>query len=637
MTTIPPTIVALRQGWQDFRSAWKAATGFLLFITTLNWALLSPLIAWGLEAIVRSAGAVAITNADLTGFALSLPGIAFLFAVGTVQLALLRIRAGGLTLLAAEVAAGRRPRFWDVVGGNIHRLPAFFLLSLLQTAAVLATVAIFIGLLAGIYGGLLGGHDINYYLKEQPREWWIAVFLAGALGALFALGLLWLTARWLFAVPLLVLGNLRPLEALRITWRATRGDSIGLVQVFGLWWTGVAILSATLSALGWFLAKPLFNWAGYFPGRVLAVVAVVLMTAFTTGAAIGAVGLGVHQFMATRMSLQHLLRTRERAVPIIPLGAKRLAVALALAALLVILATSAVANWLELARRNIVESVKVTAHRGSSARAPENTLSAVREAITDGADFAEIDVQTTAEGEVVVFHDGDLMRMAGDSRRLKDLTLSQAKELDVGKKFNGEFVGEKIPTLAEVIRLSRGRIQLNIELKYNWPDPSLAGKVVELLRREAFLTNCVITSLDPAALTEVQRLAPELKVGQIVTASVGNVTRLPGQILSVNQHAATRRFIQQARTAGKEVHVWTLNQSGDMLLMIERGANNLITDHPDVAVRLLRERAELSDAEKLALSLRTLFGKEEAVTSRRQLSARTATAPGAPVVLPVSR
>ena len=616
MTTIPPTIVALRQGWQDFRSAWKAATGFLLFITALDWALLSPLIAWGLEAIVRSGGAVAITNADLIGFALSLPGVAFLFAVGTVQLALLRIRAGGLTLLAAEVAAGRRPRFWDVVGGNIHRLPAFFLLSLLQTAAVLATVAIFVALLAGIYGGLLGGHDINYYLKEQPREWWIAALLAGALSGLFAFGLLWLIARWLFAVPLLILGNLRPLEALRMTWRATRGDSIGLVQVFGLWWTGVAILSATLSALGWFLAKPLFDWAGYSPGRVLAVVAVVLVAAFPTGTAIGAVGLGVHQFMATRMSLAHLLQTRERSVPIIPLRARRLALVMVWAALLVILAISAVANWLELAHRNIVESVKVTAHRGSSARAPENTLSAVRQAITDGADFAEIDVQTTADGELVVLHDGDLMRIAGDSRRLRDLTLSQAKELDVGKKFDGKFVGEKIPTLAEVIRLARGRIQLNIELKYNWPDPTLAGKVVEVLRREAFLTNCIITSLDPAALAEVQRLVPELKIGQIVTASVGNVTRLPGQILSMNKRAATRQFIQRARTAGKEVHVWTLNKTDDMLVTIERGAQNLITDHPDVAVRLLRERAELSDAEKLALSLRTLFGKEEAAPGR---------------------
>jgi glycerophosphoryl diester phosphodiesterase len=616
MTTIPPTIVALRQGWQDFRSAWKAAASFLLYSAALDWALLSPLIAYGLEAIVRSGGAVAITNADLAGFALSLPGIAFLFAVGTVRLALLWIRTGGLTLLGAEVVAGRRPRFWDVVGGNIQRLPAFLLLSVLQTAAVLATVAIFVGLLAGIYEALLGRHDINYYLKEQPREWWIAGLLAGALGALFALGLLWLITRWLFAVPLLILGNLRPLEALRMTWRATQGDSIGLIQVFGLWWAGVAILAAALSALGWFLAKLLFDWAGYVPGRVLAVVAVVLVTAFTIGTTMEALGLGVHQFMATRMSLPHLLRTRERAVWIIPLGARRLVVALAAAALLVILSLSAVANWHELAHRNIMESVKVTAHRGSSARAPENTLSAVRQAITDGADFAEIDVQATADGELVVLHDRDLMRMAGDSRRLRDLTLSQVKELDVGKKFNAEFVGERIPTLAEVIRLCRGKIQLNIELKYNWPDPTLAGKVVELLRREAFLTDCVITSLDSAALAEVQRLAPELKVGQIVTASVGNVTRLPGQILSVNKRAATRRFIHQARTAGKEVHVWTLNKTGDMLLTIERGAQNLITDHPDVAVKLLRERAELSDAEKLALSLRTLFGKEETVPTK---------------------
>src|SRR6185503_17795708 len=120
-------------------------------ITALEWALLSPLITWALEAIVHSGGAVAITNADLTRFALSLPGIAFLFAIVTVQIVLVRIRAGGLTLLAAEVAAGRPARFWDVVGSNIHRMPAFLLLSLLQTAAVLAIGAIFVGLLVGIY------------------------------------------------------------------------------------------------------------------------------------------------------------------------------------------------------------------------------------------------------------------------------------------------------------------------------------------------------------------------------------------------------------------------------------------------------------------------------------------------------
>ena len=82
----------------------------------------------------------------------------------------------------------------------------------------------------------------------------------------------------------------------------------------------------------------------------------------------------------------------------------------------------------------------------------------------------------------------------------------------------------------------------------------------------------------------------------------------------MNRRTANRRFIQRARKAGKGVHVWTLNQAGDMLLMTERGAHNLITDYPDVAVRLLRERAELSDAEKLALRLRVLFGREDAAS-----------------------
>ena len=593
MTAIPTTVIVLRQGWQDFRFAWKAASFFLLFFALLDWALLSPLIAWGLEMIVRSAGAVAITNADLTGFVLSLPGIALLLAVGTINLALWRTQAGGLTLLAGEVTAGLRPHFLDLIGRYIRLMPRFLILSLLQAAVMLAIVAAFAGLFAEIYGGLLSGHDINYYLSEQPREWWIAILLAGGLGAVFAVGLLWLIARWLYAVPLLVLGNLRPLATLRMTWRATRGEALGLVRVLGVWWAGVAILSAAVSALGWFLARPLFDWAGYLPGRVLVIVAVVLVAAFTTGTAMGVLSVGIHQFIVTRISLPYLPRKPERASgPAIQSRATRPAMVLAWAALLVILAISAVVDWLELAHRNIVESVAVTAHRGSSARAPENTMSAVRQAIADGADFAEIDVQTTADGEIVLFHDGDLMRMAGDSRRLKDLTLAQVKEVDVGKKFSQKFTGERIPTLAEVIDLARGKIRLNIELKYNWPDPNLAGKVVDLVSREAFLTNCIITSLDAAALAEVQGLAPELTVGQIVTASVGNVTRLPGQILSVNKRAANRRFIQRARSAGKEVHVWTLNQASDMLVMIERGAHNLITDHPDVAIRLLHERQD---------------------------------------------
>lgn len=72
-----------------------------------------------------------------------------------------------------------------------------------------------------------------------------------------------------------------------------------------------------------------------------------------------------------------------------------------------LLALSGTTGWLELRDMAMVEPVTVTAHRGSSARAPENTLAAVQRAIADGAHVAEIDVQTTADGSVVVFHDAE--------------------------------------------------------------------------------------------------------------------------------------------------------------------------------------------------------------------------------------
>ena len=95
--------------------------------------------------------------------------------------------------------------------------------------------------------------------------------------------------------------------------------------------------------------------------------------------------------------------------------------------------------------------IVVVAHRGCERLAPENTLSAFRKAIEIGADFAELDVQETVNGVVVVYHDRDLMRLAGDPRRITDLTFAEARKIDLGRRFSPEFAGERIPTLAEVI------------------------------------------------------------------------------------------------------------------------------------------------------------------------------------------
>src|SRR4029077_5001105 len=100
---------------------------------------------------------------------------------------------------------------------------------------------------------------------------------------------------------------------------------------------------------------------------------------------------------------------------------------------------------------DVEKRIVVIAHRGYSRAAPENTLSAFRKAIEVGADVAELDVQETADGVVVVNHDRDLMRVAGDPRRIADITFAEARKLDLGSRIGPECAGERIPTLAEAI------------------------------------------------------------------------------------------------------------------------------------------------------------------------------------------
>ena len=184
--------------------------------------------------------------------------------------------------------------------------------------------------------------------------------------------------------------------------------------------------------------------------------------------------------------------------------------------------------------------IVVVAHRGCERLAPENTLSAFRKAIEVGADFAELDVQETADGIVVVLHDRDLMRVAGDPRRIADLTFAEARKLDLGRRFSPEYAGERIPTLAEVIELARGKIKLQIELKYYGKDRGLAAKIADLIHREGFESECEVTSLDYDGLMAAKRRNPRLTVVALLTYALGDPGRLDVDGLSVNARGAER-------------------------------------------------------------------------------------------------
>ena len=239
------------------------------------------------------------------------------------------------------------------------------------------------------------------------------------------------------------------------------------------------------------------------------------------------------------------------------------------------------------------------AHRGASAYEPENTLLAFDQAIEMGATMLELDVHLTQDERTVVIHDGDLSRLAGNPARIKDLTLAEVKQFDVGQ-------GERIPTLEEVVDLVRGRAELYIELKgQRTPEP-----VVRLLHRLDFTDQAIAGSfypwlpqkvkfLDPAMRTSVligsehadwdgDRMPPFLEWTLAVDA---DYVHLCWEKASPTPHELlTRKLMDAIHRADLGIVLWHEERPAELRELVQLEVDGICTNTPDVLTRILEEQ-----------------------------------------------
>lgn len=600
--------VLLGRAWSDFRGLWRPALAFHVLMQALGAAIFTPLIAWIGRRLVLTSGEPVISNYDMAAFALSPTGSVCVLVVVALTASLLLGEFAGLSWIAGHAIDRRGVTATSAVAFVVRRLPRLVELS---ARVVLRLLVLAVPVLAGValvWFTMLAGRDVNYYLAERPPEWQRAILIAAALGAGHALLAAWQLARWLYAVPMLVLAKATPAHALEESARTTRGHLARIVTPLVLWWLLLTAFAIVVSWLCRLATDAGLDWAGIEVRRVLPLVAVYVVVSLLGGLIYGGLHLAGHQFLVTRMytELSRGEAWQPKAAGVDEEPRASLARP-AIVATLALLAVAFGAAWFTASRLDLDTDVAITAHRGASVRAPENTMVAFRAAMDAGATYTELDVQHSRDRQVVVLHDGDLMRMGDDPRKVAELTAAELATIDIGRKYDAAFAGEHVPTLEQVIDLVRGRMKINVELKYNVPDPGLAPAVVELLRRKDFLDQVVITSLDYAALKQVERLEPRLETGHIVTAAVGDVARTEADFVSLNSARATPSLVRRAHFAGKDVHVWTVNTPEVMVRMIERGVDNIITDDPALVARVIGQRRTLSTPELLGLRLRVLF------------------------------
>jgi glycerophosphoryl diester phosphodiesterase len=167
-------------------------------------------------------------------------------------------------------------------------------------------------------------------------------------------------------------------------------------------------------------------------------------------------------------------------------------------------------------------------HRGAMSVAPENTFASFEAGLAGGADILELDVQLTADQQVVVFHDTDLFNKTGLAGRIGDHSLATLRSLDVGSYFDPSFAGLQIPLLSEVLAWAKDRIQLMIELKHGAAifESRLDIATLELIEDFNMIDQTIIISFDQFALQRVKQINPKIATSFIYVGRFRNPLQL---------------------------------------------------------------------------------------------------------------
>lgn len=232
--------------------------------------------------------------------------------------------------------------------------------------------------------------------------------------------------------------------------------------------------------------------------------------------------------------------------------------------------------------------VHIASHRGHSVSAPENTLPALELAIEAYSDYAEIDVQQTKDGVLVLLHDKSLRRTTGLNKFIWTLDYEEIRGLDAGAWFSDEYIGTHIPTLEEAMELCKGRINLNIEIKPHGYEQNLEEKLVSLIEEYDYENQCIISSSSYNSIVKIKSLNEDLKTGLIISVGYGNFYNKPEvDFLSMRSSFVTKSVVESAHLAGKEIHAWTVNTRNELERMKSLGVDNIITDNPTLAKEVL--------------------------------------------------
>ncbi len=247
---------------------------------------------------------------------------------------------------------------------------------------------------------------------------------------------------------------------------------------------------------------------------------------------------------------------------------------------------------------------RLFAHRGASARAPENTLEAFRLAREQGAAYLELDVHLSADSELVVIHDSSVSRTTGRRGRVENMSLAEIRKLDAGLRFTMDHgrtfpyrgKGLRVPTLGEVLDAFR-EMWITVEIKQT--RPGVADALARVLSAHRAEERVIVASHEHELLAAFRAAAPSVatsfsknEVREFLLRLRGGSMdgyRPPGVAFQVPEYKGLRRVVSKSvieavHGFGVEVHVWTVNEPVHIARLLSWGVDGIMTDDPARAI-----------------------------------------------------
>ena len=237
----------------------------------------------------------------------------------------------------------------------------------------------------------------------------------------------------------------------------------------------------------------------------------------------------------------------------------------------------------------------IQAHRGASAYAPENTLPAFKLALEMGADGIECDIHLTKDGKFLVCHDETVDRTSTSRGLISELTLKQIKTFDFGVKFDQSFAGVKAPTLEEMLDTVKKMSVINIEIKpfaHGMGQENALRLFYSILREFDVIPKVIVSSFDYNLLELLKKLFPEMYTCWLyieMKQAARKAEKIGCNAIHPYYGLLKKQTLLSAHRRNMKVNSWTVDKDKEILQMMQMGCDGIITDCPNVAIKVRNE------------------------------------------------